>query len=381
MKTFQFFIIILLMLGSACGKEGTEKIDLSGTWQFKIDSLDRGVLEKWFNEDLSDTIQLPGSMAENGKGNAISLDTKWTGNMWNDSLWYTSPKYAEYRQPGNIKVSFWLSPEKVYYGPAWYQKKVQVPESWRNQQINLHLERTHWETMVWVDDQEVGMKNTLGTPHNYNLSHYLTPGEHAITIRIDNRIQDIDPGLDAHSVSDNTQTNWNGIVGDIKLTVKSPVTIENVKLYTDVANKKVTVKGKLKSFMDGPKKCQLTIEVKAAGNSAQENLESVVKDMTVDSEGRFEIEYPMGESPLLWDEFNPNLYVMQLSLESGQGTHQKEITFGMREFKVDGKHFSVNGRTVFLRGTLECAIFPLTGYPPTDVDEWKRILKIVQNHG
>ncbi len=103
--------------------------------------------------------------------------------------------------------------------------------------------------------------------------------------------------------------------------------------------------------------------------------------MTVDSEGRFEIEYPMGESPLLWDEFNPNLYVMQLSLESDQGTHQKEITFGMREFKVEGKHFSVNGRPVFLRGTLECAIFPLTGYPPTDVDEWKRILKIVQDHG
>jgi hypothetical protein len=34
-----------------------------------------------------------------------------------------------------------------------------------------------------------------------------------------------------------------------------------------------------------------------------------------------------------------------------------------------------------LRGTLECAIFPKTGYPPTDVDEWKRIFNVVKSHG
>ena len=27
---------------------------------------------------------------------------------------------------------------------------------------------------------------------------------------------------------------------------------------------------------------------------------------------------------------------------------------------------AINGRPIFLRGTLECCIFPLTGYPPTD---------------
>ena len=377
--TFRFFMAILLILGLACEKKEIEKIDLSGTWQFRIDSLDQGVPDKWYSEDFPDTIQLPGSMAENGKGNDISLNTQWTGNMWNDSLWYTAPEMEAYRQPGNIKVSFWLSPEKVYYGPAWYQKNVQIPDSWKDELIALHLERAHWETTVWVNDQKVGMRNTLGTPHDYDMSDYLTPGEHTITIRIDNRIKNIDPGLDAHSISDNTQTNWNGIVGDIKLITQPKIAFGTVQLYPDVDNKAVLVKGKLKTFGALPKTVLIT--AKATSNQNKGSIETLNKALTIEENGSFEMTYPMGASPELWDEFSPNLYTMNLQLEAGETTTEKDIIFGMREFKVDGKHFTVNGRPVFLRGTLECAIFPLTGYPPTDVEAWKRIMRIVQDHG
>lgn len=277
-------LLISLFLFLSCGKEKTKVIDLSGKWHFQIDSLDRGVSEKWYDEDLSDTISLPGSMAENAKGNDISVNTNWTGSMWNDSAWYKSPKYEKYRQPGNIKASFWLSPDKVYTGPAWYQKRVDVPEDWKVKAIGLHLERAHWETTLWVDGNKVGMKNTLGTPHDYNLAEYLSPGEHTVTLRIDNRIKDIDPGVDAHG--------------------------------------------------------------------------SKIMEMDIDSVGKFEVDYFMGENPLLWDEFDPNLYTMQLSLKSKKGIHEKDVVFGMRDFKAKGKQFAINGRPVFLRGTLEYAIFP-----------------------
>lgn len=377
---FKYILLsISLFLLLSCGKEETKTIDLSGTWHFQIDSLDQGVSEKWFDEDLSDTISLPGSMAENGKGNNISMDTKWTGSMWNDSAWYKSPKYEKYRQPGNIKVSFWLSPNKVYTGPAWYQKQVDIPEIWKGKAVNLHLERAHWETTLWIDGDKVGMKNTLGTPHDYNLAKYLPPGEHTVTLRIDNRIKDIDPGVDAHSVSDNTQTNWNGIVGNIELGATAPVYIETVQLYPDVAQMKVIAKGTVRNVTGQPQSAKLNLMAKTSGDG--ENLQNTVKELEIDSVGNFEVAYFMGENPMLWDEFDPNLYTMQLRLESENGTHEKEVVFGMRDFKANGKQFAVNGRPVFLRGTLECAIFPLTGYPPTDVDEWKRILKTIQNHG
>src|ERR1700730_15704549 len=178
------------------------KIDLSGDWSFEVDSLDKGIDETWFNKKLEDKIKLPGSMTSNGKGNDITVDTKWTGNFWNP-VWFKDTAYAKYRKPGNIKVSCWLQPVKYYVGAAWYQKKVNIPAGWKEKHIELFLERCHWETTLWIDGHKVGMQNSLGAPHIYQLDNLLAPGKHTITLRIDNRVKDINPGLDAHSITDN----------------------------------------------------------------------------------------------------------------------------------------------------------------------------------
>lgn len=373
-------ICFLLVMFCSCERGENLSLDLSGEWLFKIDSLDRGVDEKWFEKTLMDSISLPGSMAENGKGNDITVETNWTGNMWNDSLWYKDPKMKKYRQKGNVKVPFWLSPVKVYYGPAWYQKKVTIPKSWESKYINLELERVHWESTVWVDGYKLGIENSLATAHKYNLSEYLTPGEHTITLRIDNRIKDINVGLDAHSISDNTQTNWNGVVGDMLLTATSQVVIEHVKLVPDVTNKKVSVTAKIENFTGSTQNCNLQLEV-TNKNGIKETFEKIEEQIILNEKGEITLDFPMGDAPLLWDEFNPNLYEMTVTLKSPVGIDTESIDFGMRDFKAKGTIFTINDRPVFLRGTLECAIFPLTGYPPTNVEDWKRIYRIIKEHG
>lgn len=378
MKNSRYMIVLVLMTLFSCGREESHKIDLSGGWSFQIDSLDQGIADTWYTKPFNDSIRLPGSMAENDKGNEITVDTEWTGNMWNDSAWYTSPKMEKYRQKGNVKIPFWLSPKKVYYGPAWYKKTISIPEDWQGKHISLYLERPHWETMVWVDDKKVGMRNTLATPHEYYLKEMLTPGKHTLVIRVDNRIKDIDVGRDAHSISDNTQTNWNGMVGNIALKAYPDVFIEKVQMYPDVSNKKVVLKGEVHSSATMPETVQLELYAQS-GNG--ERLETVVKNLQVDTGGEFQTEYPMGDAPILWDEFQPHLYTMHLKARADHRVHEKSVVFGMRDFSVDGKHFSINGRPIFLRGTLECAIFPLTGYPSTEVEDWKRIFKIIQDHG
>ncbi len=380
MKIMHLFVLISSIAHLAYAQQEIMEIDLSGQWGFRIDSMDRGLSENWYETNLTDSIHLPGSMAENNKGNDVRLDTKWTGNMWNDSLWYTSDEAKKYRQPGNIKVPFWLTPVKKYYGPAWYQKMVNIRTSWAGRAINLQLERVHWESMVWVNGKKVGMQNTLATPHNYDLTNILSPGQHAITIRIDNRVKEINPGLDAHSISDNTQTNWNGIVGDIKLTTFPQVYIDKAILLPDVTHKKVRVKTSVKNLSGRVQKCHLELSVDYLGSDEQP-LPHLTREIEVGKDGQFDIEYSMGENPHLWDEFNPHCYKMTIRLQSQLGLQVKEISFGLRDFQVDGKHFSINGRPVFLRGTLECAIFPLTGYPPTEVGEWKRILHKIKDYG
>ena len=118
------YVLTAVLLGLFSCTQTQGELYLDGTWQFQEDPADVGLSENWSQKSLNDSIQLPGSMAENDKGEEITVDTKWTGTIWDDSVWYKDEKMRAYRQPGNVKASFWLSPRKVYCGPAWYRKEV-----------------------------------------------------------------------------------------------------------------------------------------------------------------------------------------------------------------------------------------------------------------
>ncbi len=354
------------------------EIDLSGEWRFQIDSLDRGVAGQWWLNSFRDKIRLPGSMTTNGKGDEVTAETKWTGGMWNNA-WFTDTAYAKYRQPGNVKISFWLQPLKHYVGPAWYQKKVTIDAGWKDHPVELFLERSHWETTLWIDGHKMGMQNALCAPDVFGLG-VLTPGEHTITLRIDNRIKDIDPGADAHSVTDNTQTNWNGIIGKMVLIKKPAIHFSTVQVFPDLDKKLVHVKIILSNTSGRATTVLLHLSasgvnfpasVSAPGDMSKQI--SVQRDTT-----SLEIDYPMGDHPQPWDEFHPNLYSLRVALAGGD---TRQIDFGMRAFVARGEQLTINGRPLFLRGTLECAIFPKTGYPPTDIAPWMRIFRICRSYG
>lgn len=73
---------------------------------------------------------------------------------------------------------------------------------------------------------------------------------------------------------------------------------------------------------------------------------------------------PMGEDVRLWSEFTPIMYELEIKMKTKESLAQEKIEFGMRQISRNGADLLVNGKKVFLRGTLECCIFPLTGYPP-----------------
>src|SRR5882724_989731 len=164
-----FFSFLLTAFSIATS---AQTISLAGKWLFKIDKMDVGITEEWFSKKLDDEILLPGSMLQNGKGDNVTLETRWTGSIY-DSSWFFNPRFAKYRQPGNVKFPFWLTPSKYYVGAAWYQKEIVIPSSWKGQHINLFLERCHTETMVWIDDKKVGTQNSMVAPHQYELSSFI----------------------------------------------------------------------------------------------------------------------------------------------------------------------------------------------------------------
>jgi len=376
------WLVFLLAGCSTRQNEIREKLPLAGEWKFRIDSLDQGIENKWFNDIAVETIRLPGSMAENGKGYEVTLKTDWTGEIV-DKSYFTDKKYEKYRQPGNIKIPFWLKPVKYFKGVAWYQKEVELPSGWKGKNIILNLERPHWESTVYVNGKKAGTENSLAVAHQFDITDLLVQGKNRISIRIDNRMI-IPVGINSHSISDHTQSNWNGIAGDISLRATSKVFIREVRIYPDPQGKKTKIIVALTNNSGTLFKGEVVIGCESFNSGISQKLKSLSLSANTDSKDlQLVFEYPMGTNTVLWSEYKPSLYKLFVNLKgpNGKVLDSESEDFGMREFKTKGTHFELNGQQIFLRGTLECCIFPLTGYPPTDIKSWLKVLQTFKDYG
>ena len=333
------------------GVHTRDTISLSGNWNFMSDSNDVGVVEKWFERTLSDKIHLPGSTDENGVG---------------------SPEKPKSPYDALIRKA-------MYVGKAWYQKEVVIPDSWNEKRVTLLLERTHWTTQVWVDDIYIGSEESLCVANEYDLTDALTVGKHKITICVDNR-EKYFLGEFASSFSKHTQTSWNGIIGRIELNASDKVWIEDVQVYPNIAQKQAKVRLTVGNITG--KNVSGGIVLKAVcGNSATPL--HIVDFTGHDKQTQIETTISMGDDVKLWSEFSPALYQLksQLKTTDGKYSDRADTTFGMREVTVKGGNIFVNGKKLFLRGTLECCVFPLTGYPAMTVEEWSDIFKTCKSYG
>ena len=378
-------LLILILIITGCAQNNVQvrqSLSLAGEWKFRIDSLDQGIQDKWFDELASETVKLPGSMAENGKGDEVSLKTPWTGDIV-DKSYFTDKKYEKYRQHGNIKIPFWLKPVKYYKGAAWYQKEFNLPEDWNGKNIVLFLERPHWESTVYINGKKAGSENSLAVPHLFDITDLIIPGKNRISIRMDNRIV-IPVGVNSHSISDHTQSNWNGIAGNISLISSSKIFIRDIKVFPDVAGKKAKIIVALTNKEGTPFKGKLALQAESFNSAVKQKLPGTIVQVSTGSKDlQLVIDYPMGNKVQLWSEFDPSLYNLYVGLKNDKGDliDSKTQEFGMRDFKANGTRFEVNGQQIFLRGTTECAIFPLTGYPPTDVKSWKKVIQTCKDYG
>ena len=363
------------------GVRAETSLSLAGRWRYALDRADVGLAEAWFRHSLPGTLRLPGSLPGQGIGDPISTNTPWVGGIV-DRTWFTAPEYARYREPGRVKVPFWLQPERYYRGVAWYQRLIEIPAAWAGRRVVLVLERPHWETRVWLNDRCLGTNDSLSTPHEYPLGVGLAPGRYRLTVRVDNRLV-VDIGVNSHSVSDHTQGNWNGIVGRLELRATPPVWIEDLQVFPHAADRAATVRMRLGNATGSAGTGRLRLRCAPESGATRGGFAAEHPVRWTVSGGSLEFTHALGGEAALWDEFHPALYRLTAELDAGEaGPPAEAVTaFGLREFAVAGTQFTLNGRPVFLRGTLECSIFPRTGHPPTDVASWRRVMQAAQAHG
>ena len=385
MKTiFCYFLLIPLLLFAYILPSAAQTIDLSGQWQFRIDRDGKGESEAWYaaTTPFDDTILLPASMPQRLNGDDISVNTRWVGSLY-DSSYFFNPYMKRYRNPGkDMKLQFFLTPDKHYVGKAWYKKTIPLPDSADLPMYALYLERPHITTQVWVNGEKVDrMQKSLSVPHVFYLYGMLNPGENTIAICVDNDPETVKVGQDSHSITDQTQGDWNGIVG--KMELRPFNALDYVAVYPDIDNRRTNVHVEMLDCKPG-KKATLTLKATAFNTDKTHAVSSkpvqiILSDDKVVSS---DVALDMGDGMLLWDEFHPQLYRLEVCLTTADGrTYSKETVFGMRKIEIRDKMFYVNGRQIQLRGTVENCNFPNTGYPPMDVDSWLRVFNRCKAYG
>lgn len=200
------WMMILLAVAAVSGlwaaSDGT-RIDLSGMWRFQLDPMGFGQTpgSELYLDRLAETIMLPGSTDQGGKG--IKNNARYVDR---------------------------LSRKFEYMGMAWYQREFTIPKEWAGKVVRLRLERCHWETTVYVDGNCVGSDERLSTPNVFDLTRVATPGVHTLTLCVDNRLKyPMDQWT--HGTTEYTQTNWNGVVGEMVLEAKEPCHLRRVDIY------------------------------------------------------------------------------------------------------------------------------------------------------
>jgi hypothetical protein len=357
--TIPVLVLVVMMINSSCHHGQSfqslrERIDLAGTWYFALDTSGIGVTNKWFSQRLTDSVTLPGTLDENKKG---TLNRNTTETMR-------------------------LSRERMYEGYAWYQKEIDIPNGWTGKNIAVVMERTK-PTAVWIDTVLAGKCTDILTPQQFNLTQYLKPGKHTLTILVDNGPNSVPQGVKgSHAWTEHTQTNWNGIIGGFYLEASNVCHIENVQVFPDVAKKQISVKVKIQNQGQpiGNAVFRLEASLWNSANRQDVSAKSVSSPLGA-GENIVTLTYGLGEKAELWSEFSPSLYKLTVTLINKKELDNASVDFGLRRFTTRGTQFVINGITTFLRGKHDACVFPLTAHPPMDVAGWRRVFQISKTYG
>ncbi len=370
--TISFLCFCFSSFASLKKTDNVNHIDLSGLWKFSFDTLNTGVQDAWYNRKLTDNVMLPGTLAENKKGITHNHECKCLFNIFNFSQELQCKPFSK-------TTSYHFTNLYPYEGAAWYQKEINVPESFRNKPIRLILERSK-VTKLWIDSVYVGSNSLLSAAQEYHLTKILTPGKHTITMMVNNDKSLVPTGL-SHIISYDMQTNWNGVIGDMFIEAKPEISIDKTDVYSNVAQK--IIRFKINLSVNDFQKADLNLAIKIVdkknGKVITQKSEKMKSGLTTNE---FNVEIPFWKNLKMWDEFNPALYLAELTVSNEREVvAEQQIQFGVRELKTDSKRLILNEKGVFLRGKNDGCLWPLTGRPPMDTETWENYFRIIKSYG
>lgn len=262
-----------------------------------------------------------------------------------------------------------LTRRRSYIGSARYTKRVKITEEMANRPLELFLERVIWKSKARIGGLDFDNEEySLVGPHRHTLASGLPAGEYTLEVEVDNSRQfDISTSNLAHCYTNDTQTMWNGILGDIYLRALPDCDLRRVEVYPTEALDSVYVDIYVDNTTHKARQEKILVGLGKKTVRLKERLYPGIN--------RLRVGVPV-DGLDKWNEFQPAVNEINV----GVGKEIKKVKFGLRT--VDNKDgLRVNGMPVFLRGTLECCVFPLTGAPAMDKEGWLKTFDAARRWG
>lgn len=331
-----------------------QELSLNGKWQVRLDSGSKKY-----------SISLPGTLDDAG----IGVPVKKTPKL-------------------DLATLVHLTRKVEYVGKAFYTRTFTTPSSWTAKKVELALGRVIWRTTVWIDGQQLpATQESLSTQHSFDVTAYIRPGKsQTVTISVDNA--NIYPGINiysknypaeswemTHAYTNHTQIKWNGILGYINLVAKPSVSIQGIQVFPDVNKNELRVI----AHLDNKNGKEVRVSSYIIGPNNKIFGASILNTTSISDSLNYTIS--LNEPVHKWSEFSPKLYKLVTIVKDGMASDTLKTTFGFRSLKAENGDLYLNGNRLFIRGNLECIIFPKKGYPPMQKSEWAKLFSTAKSYG
>ena len=341
--------------------------DLSGEWEVCL------------ADGTRTRAKLPGTLDENRIGGRDLPEKQWGGEA--------APAGAEKKTDGARPIHTRLTRVHTYTGPAVFTRRIVLPEAPGNGRMIISVERSRLLSLrVNGTDARLLQEGTLSTPWRFETGA-LAKGENELCFTADNSYPGWPAGaiLYSSAATDETQTNWNGLLGEITLEEKPPAFLMDARLVCG-------------SETETELQAELSVGREWAGKAAELRLQCdalAEREITLPlqlAEGIQKVRkrgIALRPDGVPWSLENPRLYEVELTLRAagtraGAEEELDEMRFrtGFRRFAPDGRgRLSLNGQRLFLRGETNCATWPETGHPPMSEAEWRDVIRRYQDYG
>ena len=292
------------------------------------------------------------------------------------------------QEPESVSLSEWLEDDEeekdrfedviktrytrryFYDGPARISRMLSYREV-PGTRLFFEVERAR-SLKLLVDGQEVEpyQAPSLSTPQIFEVTGLMN-GDHMLTVVSDNTYPDL-PAKDirySSTASDETQTNWNGLLGFVRLREEEETFVDRIVVRP--SGKSVTVYLEISAIQE------TRAILKISSPALSETYEKTIL-LTKEYSALVFPDLKLREGLLQWDEDEGNLYELTVSLNGVE----KTVSFGIRDIGCNEKgKLTLNGRPIFLRGETNCVVFPETGYAPMDTGAWRKIMKAYKDYG